>query len=185
MIKNKVILTFFLLFTGYPAYADNLTLSLGTSVNYLKINDPNYHYKSEPKLNNINIGLNYIAKPFVISATSNRFLLQETSQQIISKKNGVSFENRTRTTADILSVGYQVGRFIPSVFISNAQVYKSLYHNDTFLGKTKQSSFIYGLNVNYFYDNNLSFSTAILAPNKELGLETGIVLGINYNFNIL
>jgi len=187
ILRNKLIFLL-VLCTGCPVYADNLSLSLGTSVNILNISDPNYGYVSNSdqlKLSSLNVGLNYFKKPFVFTATTNRLLLQPSSRQMVSKKTEIGFENRTKTRADTFLIGYQIKQFVPGIFITNANVDKRLYRNDKLVGGTKQSALLWGVAGSYFYDKNLSFSAAILAPNEELGLETGLVLGINYNFNLL
>jgi hypothetical protein len=59
-------------------------------------------------------------------------------------------------------------------------VNKSLYYNERFLGRTQKSSLLYGGGINYSYDKSLTFSTTIIAPNKEQGLEYGLNFSIIY-----
>ena len=182
---RKIALLLLLFSICSPILANDLTLSVGTSVNYLNINDKNYQYTdNELKLSGVNLGASYNFKPIIISVFTNRLLLQQNSRQVISKKTGNSFENRTRTKAETLMVGYQVKRFIPAVFIANTNVDKALYKNDTLLRKTKQSALLCGANITYIYDKNFTFSTSIIAPNEELGLDSGLVFGVNYNFSL-
>ncbi len=172
-------------------YAGDLKGNVGTSANYLNINDDNYEYVSNSdqfKLSSISVGLSYKIDqkhPILISATTNRLFNQPTSRQVVNKKTGRSFENRTKTTADTLILGYQLNRFIPAVFISNVGVDKRLYRDNEQIDKTKQHTLLYGFQLTCFYDKALAFSAAFLAPNQELGLETGVVLTASYHFNLL
>jgi hypothetical protein len=171
-MKNKLIFIF-ILFTGCPAYAG---FQVGISTNYLNINDDYQHTNSFSKPS-ISYGYNYIYKPFVITATTNRLLNQASEQQV--SKNGLTFTNKTKITADTFMIGY-ANRLSPFVFLTNAGVEKILYNNERFVGKTKKHSLLFGGGINYSYDKNLIFSTAIIAPNKEQDLEYGLNFSIIY-----
>ena len=114
-----------------------------------------------------------------MTATTNR-LLNQSSEKTVTK-DGLSFENKTRITADTLMLGYSIKRFTPAVFFTNAGVSKKLYRDNELLGKTEQNAILAGFSITYSYDRDLNFSTAIIAPNQELGLEYGLNFGINYN----
>ena len=164
----------FLVFITTPAYAG---LQVAVSANYLNINDAYTRTNSLGKPA-ISYGYNYIYKPLVISATTNR-LFNQASEQQVSKK-GVSFLTKTRITADTLLVGY-AGRISPFGFITNAGVDKSLYRDNKLLGRTKQYALLYGGGINYVYDKSFTFSAAVIAPNKELDLKYGLNFGVIYN----
>ena len=83
-------------------------------------------------------------------------------------------------TADTLLIGY-ASRISPFVFITNAGVDKSLYRDNKLLGRTRQYALLYGGGINYSYNKEFTFSTAIIAPNKELGLKYGLNFSIIYN----
>ena len=172
-IKSKLIFIF-ILFTGCPAYAG---FQAGISTNYLNINDASYKRSNSFSKPSINYGFNYIYKPFVLVATTNRLLNQASEQQV--SKNGLTFTNKTKITADTLMIGY-ANRLSPFVFLTNAGVEKSLYRDNKLLGKTEQSLILYGFGLNYSYDKAITFSTAIIAPNKEQGLEYGLNFSIIY-----
>ena len=172
-IESKFIFIF-ILFTGCPAFAG---FQVGASTNYLKINDDYEHSNSFSKPS-INYGYNYISKPLVFTLTTNRLVNQANNEVI--RKNGVAYESRTKITVDTLSVGYQINRFIPYAFLTNARVEKSLYYNKL-LGKTDQYSILYGLGSTFIYNKDFNFNASLIAPNKEQGLEYGVNFSINYN----
>jgi hypothetical protein len=169
----KFIITFLILTTNAQAGA-----FVGLASNYLHINEE-YKYKNTVSKPAFNIGYNYIYKNFVLTATTNRLLNQSTEKTVT--KDGLSFENKTRITADTLMLGYSIKRFTPAVFFTNAGVSKKLYRDNELLGKTEQNAILAGFSITYSYDRDLNFSTAIIAPNQELGLEYGFNFGINYN----
>lgn len=171
-MKNKLI--FILILFTSPAYAG---FQVGVSTNYLNINDDYEHNNSFSKPS-LNYGYNYIHKPFIITATTNRLFNQVNKQKI--RKNGLTFESKTKITVDTLSVGYQINRFIPFVFLTNAGVEKSLYR-DRLLGKTDQYSILGGLGSTFIYNKDFNFNASLIAPNKEQGLEYGVNFSINYN----
>lgn len=172
ILKNKLIFIF-ILFTVCPAFAG---FQIGASTNYLNINDDYEHNNSFSKPS-LNYGYNYTYKPFVLAVTTNRLFNQANEQEV--SKNGLTFTNKTKITADTLMIGY-ANRLSPFVFLTNAGVDKSLYRDNKFLGKTEQHSLLYGIGLNYSYDKAITFSTAIIAPNKEQGLEYGLNFSINY-----
>ncbi len=164
-----------LFFLMSPAYAG---VQLGISTNYLVIKDK-YSYPTTLSKPVFNIGYSYNIKPLLISLSTNRIFNQIDSKQVT--KDNLIFDLKSKVIADTLIIGYPIKRFIPSIFFTNAEVRKSLYYNDRFLGKTKQNSILYGLNFNYYYNKNFNFYTSIIAPNREQKLQYGINFGINYN----
>ncbi|MGL5113594.1 MAG: hypothetical protein ACRC6O_13255 [Flavobacterium sp.] len=172
-IKSKFIFIL-ILFTGCPVYAG---FQIGASINYLNIND-DYEYNNSFGKPSLNYGYNYAYKPLVISVITNRLVNQSNSENV--KRNGLTFESKTKITADTLTLGYQLNRFIPYVFLTNAGVEKSLYR-DKFLGKTEQYSILSGFGTTYLYNKDFNFNASLLTPNKEQGLEYGVNFSINYN----
>jgi len=164
----------FVVFFATPAYAG---LQVAISTNYLNIDD-SYKRTNSIGKPTLSYGYNYIYKPVVISATTNRLFNQASDQEV--SKNGLSFLTKTRITADTLLIGY-ASRVSPFVFITNAGVDKSLYRDNKLLGRTKQYALLYGGGINYVYDKSFTFSTAIIAPNKELDLKYGLNFSIIYN----
>lgn len=172
-MRNKLFFIF-ILFTGCPAYAG---FQVGASTNYLNINDDYEHSNSFSKPS-LNYGYNYSFKPLVFTLTTNRLVNQANSEVV--RKNGLAYESRTKITVDTLSVGYQINRFIPYVFLTNARVEKSLYYNKL-LGKSDQYSLLCGIGSTYIYNEDFNFNASLIAPNKEQGLEYGVNFSINYN----
>lgn len=164
-----------LLFLSSPAFAGGF---IGVSVNHLKIND-GYKYESNYQPS-FNFGYNLILDNWVLSASTNRFLNQSVERK--ATKNNITYNSKSKLLADTFSIGYRINRFVISPFLVNATVDKSLYYNDRKLGSTHTTSILSGLNLTYFIDKNISISSAYVAPNQEQSLESGLVLGINYNF---
>lgn len=171
-IRNKLFFILFLFTT--PAFAG---FQVGVSTNYLNINDDYEHNNSFGKPS-LNYGYNYTDKPLVFTLTTNRLVNQANSEVV--RKNGLTFESKTKITVDTLSVGYQINRFIPYFLLTNARVEKSLYYNKL-LGKSDQYSLLYGIGSTYIYNKDFNFNASLIAPNKEQGLEYGVNFSINYN----
>jgi hypothetical protein len=162
-------------FLSLPAYAG---FQVGISTNYLNINDASYERSNSFSKPSLSYGYNYISKPLVFTLTTNRLVNQTNSETV--RKNGLAFESKTKITADTLSVGYMLNRFIPYVLLTNARVEKSLYR-DKLLGKSDQYSLLYGIGSTYIYNKDFNFNASLIAPNKEQGLECGVNFSINYN----
>lgn len=93
-----------------------------------------------------------------------------------NKQNGKAYEIKSRLTADSMSIGYKFGKFNPTFAISNVRLEKTI-------DKRKINyALIYSLNINYFFNKNTSMATAIIAPNKELGLTSAGLISFNYYF---
>jgi hypothetical protein len=79
-------------------------------------------------------------------------------------------------TADSFSIGYKFGGFNTAFVISNVRLEKTI-------DKRKiNHALIYSLNLNYFFAKNVSVATALVAPNRELGLTRAVLLSLNYFF---
>ena len=93
-----------------------------------------------------------------------------------NKQNGKAYELKSRLTADSFSIGYKFGKFNPAFAISNVRLEKTLD------SRKINHALIYSLNVNYFFAKNISVATALVAPNRELGLTSAGLLSLNYFF---
>lgn len=93
-----------------------------------------------------------------------------------NKQNGKAYELKSRLTADSLSIGYKFGKFNPAFVISNVRLEKTLD------SRKINHALIYSLNFNYFFAKNVSVATALVAPNRELGLTSAGLISLNYFF---
>lgn len=93
-----------------------------------------------------------------------------------SKQNGKAYELKSRLTADSMSIGYKFGKFNPAFVISNVRLEKKLD------SRKINHALIYSLNLNYFFGKNVSVATALVAPNRELGLTSAGLISLNYFF---
>lgn len=168
----KIMLIFLLFFLTKNSFA-NPYLSAG--IMYQKSQDKSFHLqeKISPTLS-----AGYFANFKNITATiqTNRISNFVQKDFAKSKQNGKAYELKSRLTADSVSIGYKFGRFNPAFVLSNVRLEKTLD------SRKINHSLIYSLNVNYFFNKNISISTAIVSPNKELGLTSAGLLSINYFF---
>jgi hypothetical protein len=187
-IENLIKITLTLLFLSSPAIAGT-TLSVGTSLSFLNINDPDFEYTTNSdqlQLSSISIGFNQrVAKtPFIVNISTNRLINREVSREVRSKKNGAIFINKTKTEVDSLSLGYQLGRYIPNAGIANVGVEKSIYYAGKFLGAKQQHAILGIFGLTYIVSKDISITSTFALPNRELNLDAGVVFGVNYNFSI-
>ena len=115
-------------------------------------------------------------KNITASVQSNRILNFVQKDFVKSKQNGKAYELKSRLTADSISLGYRFGKFNPAFVVSNVRLQRTL-------GNRKiNHAFIYSLNVNYFFAKNVSVATALVKPNRELGLTSAGLISLNYFF---
>jgi len=168
----RIILIFLLFFFSKNSFA-NPYLSFGAV--YQKQTDKSFYLK-EKILPTLSIGYFTNIKNLTATIQTNRISNFSNKEFIKSKENGKAYELKSRLTADTISIGYKFGKFNPAIFLSNVKSEK----------KTKERkinhSILFGLNLNYFCSKNVSVATAIVAPNKELGLTIAGLLSLNYFF---
>lgn len=167
---------------------NQLKFAIGITSLYTNTNDPNYTYTNQyDGIKNIsgNVGLTYITNDKLVLGISTNRIYHPESERTVKNNAGIEFDNRSKLTADTFSVGYTYKRFIPSVFVSNVKSQESLYYYDRFIGSSEKTAFVYGANLTYFLTKEIAGSVFYVAPNKELNLEGGAGLGINYYFNLI
>lgn len=185
MIKNVIslLISFLLLLLNSNSAVANFYI--GTSCFYAKINDKNYNFVKEFETNKLPINIGY-SKSFknniVISAQTNRILNSSNERSVVDKRTGILLLNKSKLSADNLSIGYRINRIIPSFVISNLELDKKLYYKDNLVGSRINHSIVYGLNINYILTKNINTSIVYISPNKELDLEGALGVGINYLF---
>lgn len=160
----------------------NAGFNIGTGALYTDIKDPNHEYVDtyKPELNSVSIGYNKEINKFNIGASTNRLLTKQVKRKV--NCNGATCLNMTRVNYDSLQLGYRIRRYIPNIFIANTQIRKSLFLNGNRLGIQNNSIIIYGFGGTYLLTRNVSITTNILMPNKEVYMKKGLGLSINYNF---
>ena len=77
-----------------------------------------------------------------------------------------------------------MGHYIPNIGLTNVGVEKSLYYAGKFLMKKQQTALIPSIGLTFIANKDISINSTIIAPNKELNLDAGIVFGVNYNFQL-
>ena len=185
----RFLLGLLVFFNTYSTANAKVVATIGTSVSFLNINDPQFEYTSNQdqlQLSNLSLGFSQrIAKtPFIASISTNRLINREVSREVKNKNNGAIFTNKTKTEADSLTVGYQLGRYIPNIGIANVGVDKSIYYAGKLAGEKQQHAILGIFGLTYIASKDISISSTFTMPNKELNLESGVVLGINYNFGL-
>lgn len=183
-------LIFILLLFSFNARADNLKLLVGTSIDYFNINDPHYRYVNNTdqlEISSLNVGLSYriVNTHFVNSVTTNWFLNTPVSREVQSKSSGIDFESKSKTNYIADNIGYQIGKFTSGLFIAYTSINKKLYYQNSLVGQSNTHTAIYGATVSYSYNQDIKLCSSIVAPNKDLHIDTGFIFGVNYYFNIL
>lgn len=186
-MKNKLIVIILFAILPLKAYAIDFHPIIGISSIYTDINDPNFRYTDKfnfAKALSINLGASLSYNNFIVGAATNRLSrrLLNTSEREVKDKNNYKFQSLTEYATDSVFIGYQIKRFQPALFLTNARIEKSLYKNDTLLIKTRQNAILYGASLGYFLTRNIQANLIYIAPNKELYLESGFGLGLNYIF---
>lgn len=165
-----------------------ITPSIGTSISILNINDSDFNYTSDKdqlQISSINTG--FLASeddtPFVFGLYTNRLIYNRPSVRTVkSKADGQIYTNKVKSKVDTALIGYRYKKYIPAVFISNADVEKSVHDGGQEIGFKSNNTILYGLNLTYLYNKDFNGSVAILAPNEDLDIDAGVVFSINYNF---
>tara|TARA_R110000868_G_scaffold338459_3_gene599207 strand:+ start:701 stop:1255 length:555 start_codon:yes stop_codon:yes gene_type:complete len=183
----KIKLIVIILFTLFPlkAYALSFHPIIGINSIYTNINDPNFHYTDKwnpADITSINTGLSLNHNNFITGISTTRLFHRPSEREVKSNKSGHSYKNRTTIITDSIYFGYQIKRFQPALFITNARVEKGLYQNNTIIAETNQSAILYGVSLGYFLTKNVEALLIYIAPNKELYLESGLGFGFNYVF---
>lgn len=115
-------------------------------------------------------------KNITASVQTNRISNFVQKDYVKSKQNGKAYELKSRLTADSVSLGYKFGKINPALVLSNVRLERTLN------SRKINHSLIYSLNVNYFFNKNISVATALVAPNRELGLTSAGLISLNYFF---
>jgi hypothetical protein len=168
----RIILIFLLFFLSKNSFA-NPYLTVGAV--YQKQDDKSFYLK-EKILPTASIGYFTNIKNLTGTIQTNRISNFVNKEFIKNKIDGKAYELKSRLTADTISFGYKFGKFNPAIFISNVKLQK------TITKRKINHAILFGLNLNYFYSKNISVVTAIVAPNKELGLTVAGLLSLNYFF---
>ena len=180
MIKLIILLSLI----SFNSYA---RLTIGTSILYTKISNPDYNYVSEyerlGELDNFNIGYSHEINNINIHLSTNRLFNKEISRNVITK-NHLTFNSKVKTTYDSLQLGYIKNRIMPAIFIANTEVRERLYTLDRkiMLGEETKHTIIKGVNLVYFVNKNISANATYLLPDNELHLKGGLGFGMNYIF---
>lgn len=186
-MTNKLIAVIILMLITPSVFAS--TLSVGTALSFLDITDNDFEYTSNQdqlQLTSINFGINQNISdsPFIATISTNRFINRKITREVRNKKSGKIFTNKTKILADSLSIGYKIGQYIPNIGITNVDVNKSIYYAGELVGAKQQHAILSMFGLTYILNRNMITNITILAPNKELGVKSGIVFGFNYNFEL-
>ena len=168
----KIMLFFLLFFLTKNSFASPY---LSGGVMYQKSHDKSFHLQ-EKVSPTLSAGYFTNFKNITGTIQTNRISNFVQKDFVKNKQNGKAYELKSRLTADSMSIGYKFGKFNPAFAISNVRLEKTL---DT---RKINHALIYSLNLNYFFGKNVSVATALVAPNRELGLTSAGLLSLNYFF---
>lgn len=168
----KIMLIFLLVFLTKNSLASPY---LSGGVMYQKSHDKSFHLqeKVSPALS---AGYFTTFKNITASVQTNRISNFVQKDFVKNKQNGKAYELKSRLTADSVSIGYKFGKFNPAFVVSNVRLEKTLD------SRKINNALIYSLNLNYFFAKNVSVATALVAPNRELGLTSAGLISLNYFF---
>ena len=167
------IMLFFLLFFLTKNSLANPYLSGG--VLYQKHYDKSF-YLQEKVSPTLSAGYFTNFKNITATIQTNRISNLVQKDFVKNKQNGKAYELKSRLTADSFSIGYKFGKFNPALVFSNVRLEKTI-------DKRKiNHTLIYSLNLNYFFAKNISVATALVAPNREIGLTSAGLISLNYFF---
>ena len=191
-MKYFVIILILLLPIAAKAKGRSYNFSITNSTMYTKINDSNYEYVNENEqvknpfkdsLKSLSVGVSKEFKDnWTIIINTNRLYSKEIKRSVKYKANNAILENRTRLKNDTIQVGKRFKKLLPTVFISNVEVDKSLWKDNQFLGRKVNHTILYGVNLNYFMTKHWSTSMFYVFPNEEINLESGFGLTTSFNF---
>ena len=167
--------------------ANDIKFTVGSSIYYTKINDPNFDFIGEwnpiKNISSINLGVSAQNENIIYRVTSNRLFNRSVERKVRSKKNGQVFINKTNIVNDTFYLGYQINRIQPSLFISKAIVEKSLHSQGGMILKQENiKTILYGFNLGYSINKNTQILGTFVFPNRKLYLEAGLGLGVNFIF---
>lgn len=168
----KIMLFFLLFFLTKNSFASPY---LSGGVMYQKSHDKSFHLQ-EKVSPTLSAGYFTNFKNITGTIQTNRISNFVQKDFVKNKQNGKAYELKSRLTADSFSIGYKFGKFNPAFVISNVRLEKTLD------SRKINHALIYSLNLNYFFGKNVSVATALVAPNRELGLTSAGLLSLNYFF---
>lgn len=191
-MKYFVIYLILIILLPSVALSRDYSYNIGITSIYNNINEPGYQYVNEyeqiknpvkDSLKSVSVGVSKnLKKNYVINITTNRLYSKETKRTTKHKRTNTALTSRSRVRADTLQFGKRYGRFLLMSSWTNLKINKSLWNNGNFLGRKINHTFVFGNNVTYFFNKNISGSFLCLFPNKEINLEFGCGVGLNYNF---
>jgi hypothetical protein len=180
---RKIIITSLLLLiiSCNPSFA--IGLSLGASIGYAAINDPNYKdIDSGGYSGTLGIGLSQlINKDYLVAIQTTRFINKSSKKRVINK-GGAVLDSKSYIESDSLLAAKIIDRFFYGIVLSNTVVEKSISCQGSVVGKSRSHSILYGASVGYLLTKNIATSLTYIAPNKELDLEGALFTNINYFF---
>jgi len=156
--------------------------SIGLSTSYLKENNKAFktEYEPEPTITFTHL---FDYKGNKLGYSTNRIdnWLSGRNKQDIKLNNGVRAMREQMITYDSLLVGKQFNRLIPMLYLANTTIDNKFIINNN-VKKKVNHVFLYGANLSYLINKQVSASVVYIAPNQEIGIESGFSIGLNYNF---
>lgn len=168
----KIMLIFLLFFLTKNSFASPY---FSTGILYQKNHDK-FFYLQEKISPTLSAGYFTTFKNITGTVQTNRISNFVQKDFVKNKQNSKAYELKSRLTADSFSIGYKFGKFNPAFAISNVRLEKTIDQRKI------NHALIYSLNLNYFFAKNISVATALVAPNRELGLTSAGLISLNYFF---
>lgn len=145
------------------------------------IQDPLFYTETKTYLD-LQAGLQFKVDKFNVIAQSNRLLNKPQTTNVLSRQNGFPATATIETKIDIVRLGYQFGKFLPTINLANVGVEEKIYFGSNLLGVKKNSTLIPAVSLYYLIDNNFSVSIDYYFKSKEIYLKRAIAVSANYAF---
>jgi hypothetical protein len=145
------------------------------------IQDPQFITETKTYFD-LQTGLQLKVDKFNVIAQTNRILNRPQTANVLTRQGGLPATARIDTKIDIIRLGYQVGKFLPTINLANVQVEEKIYSGSNLLGGKKNSMLIPAVSLYYLVDNNFSVSMDYYFKSKEIFMERAVAISANYAF---
>lgn len=145
------------------------------------IQDPQFITETKTYFD-LQTGLQLKVDKFNVIAQTNRILNRPQTANVLTRQGGLPATARIDTKIDIIRLGYQFGKFLPTINLANVGVEEKIYAGSYLLGTKKNSMLIPAVSLYYLVDKNFSMSMDYYFKSKEIYMQRAIALSANYAF---
>lgn len=184
----RILIVCLLAVSAAQATSKNITIFTSLDSTFIGKQEEGIHVRNDSAKNpfgniyGVSIGASYRLENsnIFITGKTNRLLQIPITQRGRLYDNDIFIKDVTTQSmlqTDIISAGYLIKNVMPFIFISNA-TFDTQIMSDTVTSRSKTSIY-YGMGVNIWVNPKTSFSVALIAPNNDSKMQTGINFSIN------